>query len=287
MTGVSLLVFSLGLLLLGFIYPPQYSLRAVACGGLDPVAIFHRDHRMPCQGNGLGRCLAWIADASWPSRALLYVATCARGLPVSWPMRARGGRSLGFLRHWLAGALGQPLLGPVRKGGSADPARPQLDQVADHSATTLHAADLTALLNPEGAQPQTGVGDYAQVAASRELVVGPHANRHSFWFLPIPAVSGRWPSRWERGGAHRRPGLHSTELQQAAGGWRHREVQVFIDGVDAKQRRALPNGYIPADPARFRPGAGAFCRPARKRCVPSEPFLYNPGLTAVVSLCRE
>jgi len=96
----------------------------------------------------------------------------------------------------------------VRKEVSAEPARPgSLIKVADHSAHRLQLLIYGFALNPGGAQPQTGVVDYAQGCAKRRSWCRPSPPTAIFLAPPIPRSERELAQQAGSGGElHRRPG---------------------------------------------------------------------------------
>ncbi|WP_259734809.1 ABC transporter permease [Synechococcus sp. CS-602] len=130
-------------------------------------------------------------------------------------------------------------------------------------------------LNPEVHNLKLGVVDYAQVAASRELVSALTANR-IFLASSYPRSERELAQQVERGELTAGLVIPPNFSRRLAVG-DTAEVQVFIDGVDANSA-GIANGYIQQILRRFRPEPGASPPSAPVRTQVS--FLYNPGLTS-------
>jgi len=130
-------------------------------------------------------------------------------------------------------------------------------------------------LNPEVHNLKLGVVDYAQVAASRELVSALTANR-IFLASSYPRSERELAQQVERGELTAGLVIPPNFSRRLAVG-DTAEVQVFIDGVDANSA-GIANGYIQQILRRFRPEPGALPPSAPVRTQVS--FLYNPGLTS-------
>ena len=130
-------------------------------------------------------------------------------------------------------------------------------------------------LNPEVHNLKLGVVDYAQVAASRELVSALTANR-IFLASSYPRSEKELARQVERGELTAGLVIPPNFSKRLASGDTAR-VQVFIDGVDANSA-GIASGYIQQILRRFRPEAGVLPPTAPVRTQVR--FLYNPGLTS-------
>lgn len=129
-------------------------------------------------------------------------------------------------------------------------------------------------LNPDVQNIRLGVMDYAQVAASRELVSALTANR-VFVQAARPASEQELVALVERGelavGMVIPPDFRRLLASGATA-----EVQVFLDGVDANSA-GIADGYLRQILGNFRPG-GASTRAPPPPVRAEVTFLYNPGL---------
>ena len=130
-------------------------------------------------------------------------------------------------------------------------------------------------LNPEVHNLRLGVVDYAQVAASRELVSALTANR-IFLAASYPSSERELARQVERGELTAGLVIPPNFNRRLAAG-DSAEVQVFIDGVDANSA-GIASGYIQQILRRFRPQTGA--APPTPPLRTQVSFLYNPGLTS-------
>ncbi|WP_255094392.1 ABC transporter permease [Synechococcus sp. J7-Johnson] len=130
-------------------------------------------------------------------------------------------------------------------------------------------------LNPEVHNLKLGVVDYAQVAASRELVSALTANR-IFLASSYPRSEQELARQVERGELTAGLVIPPNFSKRLATGDTAR-VQVFIDGVDANSA-GIASGYIQQILRRFRPEAGVL--PPTPPVRTQVRFLYNPGLTS-------
>ncbi|MCX5931586.1 MAG: ABC transporter permease [Cyanobacteria bacterium] len=130
-------------------------------------------------------------------------------------------------------------------------------------------------LNPEVHNLRLGVVDYAQVAASRELVSALTANR-IFLAASYPRSERELARQVERGELTAGLVIPPNFNKRLAAG-ATAQVQVFIDGVDANSA-GIASGYIQQILRRFRPQMGA--APPTPPLRTQVSFLYNPGLTS-------